>query len=137
MGMNNSATSRVYIISFSCLAIAFFVGAVASSTVIAIYLKMRKAKTRAVSVQSNRAEGTTHNKPEYENVVRSPLPSVSTQDNVAYGHTRISIRGAGSTQDIQIDIGPLPPASNMNIHNNVAYGHTKINSRSYGGCTVV
>jgi hypothetical protein len=137
MGMNNSATSRVYIISFSCLATALFVGAVASLTVIAIFLKRSKAKTRAVSVQSNRAEGTTRNEPGYENVMPSPSPSISTQDNVAYGHERTSTRRTGSTLDVQNDIGRLPPASSINTHNNVAYGHTKINSRSYGGCTVV
>jgi hypothetical protein len=88
--------------------------------VTAIYLKRSKAKTRAVSVQSNRAR----NEPTYENVTLSPLPSVSainTQDNVAYGHTRTSTR-RGSTLDVQTDNGPLPL---VNTHENVAYGHTK------------
>ena len=51
--------------------------------------------------------------------------AINTQDNVAYGHTRTSIRGAGATQNVPIyqnDIGPLPL---INTQNNVAYGHTK------------
>ena len=92
------------------------------------YFLRSKAKTRAVSVQSNRAKKSTHNEPAYENVKLSPLPSASvinTQDNVAYGHTRTSTRGAGATQNVPIyqnDIGPLPL---VNTQNNVAYGHTK------------
>ena len=103
MGMNNSATSQVYIIFFSCIATALFAGVVASATVIVIFLKRSKAKIRAVYVQSNRAERTTYNEPAYGNVIPSPLPSVSainTHDNVAYGCAKTSTRGAGATQDV-------------------------------------
>jgi hypothetical protein len=126
MGMNNSPISRVYmyiIISFSCLATALFVGAVASLIVIAIYLKRSKAKTRAESVQSNRA----HNEPEYENITLSPLPSVSainTQDNVAYGHTRTSTR-RGDVPMYEDVTDPLPLVSTIDTQDNVAYGCTK------------
>jgi hypothetical protein len=123
MGINNSATSQVYIISFSCLATALFVGAVASLIVIAIYFKRSKAKTRAVSVQSNRA----HNEPEYENVSLSPLPSVSainTQDNVAYGHTRPRIR-RGDVPMYEDVTDPIPLVSTIDTQDNVAYGCTK------------
>jgi hypothetical protein len=82
------------IISFSCLATALFVGAVASLTVIAITLKRSKAKTRAVFIQPDRAEETTHNEPAHK-----PKPKPS---RIYTGCT--------------IDIGPLPPASNMNTH---------------------
>ena len=128
MGINNSATSRVYIISFSCLATALFVGAVASLTVIAIFLKKSQVKNRTAS---NRAEETTQNESVYENATLSPLPSASainTQDNVAYGHTRTSTRGEGATQDVptyQNDTGPLPPVCVISTQDNVAYGHTK------------
>jgi mannitol-specific phosphotransferase system IIBC component len=132
MGMNNSPTSRVYIIiSFSCLAIALFVGAVASLTVTAIILKRRKEKTRAVSVQPNRTEEITRNEPGYENVTLSPLSSVSainTQDNVAYGHTRTSTRRGGVMQDVAMYesvIGPLPLVSTIDTQDNVAYGCTQ------------
>jgi hypothetical protein len=128
MGMSNLATSRVYIISFSCLATALFMGAVVSVTVIVIILKRSKAKTRAVSTLSNRAEETTHNNPEYENITLSPLPSVSainTQDNVAYGHTRTSTRREGATQDVPMHQNDIGPATIINTHDNVAYGHTK------------
>ena len=151
--MNNLTSSQVYIISFSSLAIALFVGVMVSLIVISIFIKRSKAKIRAASVQSNRAEGTTHNEPNYENVTLSPSPSASaintqdvpiiyqndisllppasinTQDNVAYGHTRISIRGTGATQDVptyQNDTGPLPPVCIISTQDNVAYGHTKI-----------
>ena len=56
---------------------------VASIIVIATFLRS-KAKTRVVSVQSNRAKESTHNEPAYENVKLSPLPSASVinaQDN--------------------------------------------------------
>jgi hypothetical protein len=122
------ATSRVYIISFSCLATALFVGAVASLTVITIFIKRSKAKTRAVSVQSNRAEGTTHNEPGYENVTLSPSPSVSainTQDNVAYGHTRTSTRRAGVMQDVAMYESVTDPISLVSTIDNVAYGCTQ------------
>ena len=77
MGINNSAISRVYIISFSCLATALFMGVVVASIIaIATFLRS-KAKTRAVSVQSNRAKKSTHNEPAYENVKLSPSPSAS------------------------------------------------------------
>ena len=131
IGINSSATSRVYIISFSRLATALFVGAVASLTVIAIFLKKSKLKIRAASIQSNRAEEITDNEPVYGNVMLSPSISVSainTQDNVAYGHTRTSTRGPGITQDVptyQNDTGPLPPVCVISTQDNVAYGHTK------------
>ena len=130
MGMNNSATSQVYIISFSCLATALFVGAVASLTVI---LKRSRAKIRAVSVQSNRAEETTHNELVYENVTHSPSPSASainTQDNVAYGNTRTSTTGA--THDIptyQNEICPFSQVGIVNTQDNVAYGRAKTSTR--------
>ena len=133
MGMNNSATSQVYIISFSCLATALFVGAVTSLTVIVIFLKRSRAKIRAVSVQSNRAEETTHNELVYENVKLSPLPSASAinaQDNVAYGQTSSSTRGA--TQDIptyQNDTGPSSRVGIVNTQDNVAYGCAKTSTR--------
>jgi hypothetical protein len=120
------ATSQVYIIPFSCLATALLVGAVASFTVIAIFLKRKKAKSTTVSVQPNRAKGTTRNEPAYENVTLSPLPSVSainTQDNVAYGHTKTSTRRAGATQDVPMYesvTGPLPIVSTIDTHDNVA-----------------
>ena len=103
MGMNNLATTQLYIIFFSNLATALFVGAVASSTVIVIFLKRSKAKIRAASVQSNNGERTTHNEQAYGNVIPGPLLSASainTHDNVAYGHTKISTRGAGAIKDV-------------------------------------
>ena len=102
-------------------------GAVASLTVIPIFLKKSEVKIRAAS---HRAEETTHNEPVYGNVMLSPLPSVSainTQDNVAYGNTRASTRGAGATQDVpmyQNDTGPLPPVRIISTQDNVTYGHT-------------
>jgi hypothetical protein len=78
-----------------------------------------------VSVQSNRAR----NEPAYENVTLSPLPSVSainTQDNIAYGRTRTSIRG--DMQDIPVYesvTGPLPLISTIDTQDNVAYGCTQ------------
>ena len=103
MGMNNPATTQLYVIFFSCLAIALFVGAVASSTVIVIFLKRSKAKIRAVSVQPNDGERTTQNEQAYGNVTPSPLPSVSainTHDNVAYGHSKTLARGEEATQQV-------------------------------------
>ena len=85
-GMNNPATNTVYIISFSSVATALAISLVIFITVMVILIRS-KAKNTAVFALSNRAEGTIHNEPEYENVV-GPLPSVSTitnQDNVAYG----------------------------------------------------
>ena len=124
-GTNNLTSSQVYIISFSCLAIALFVGVVvASLIVIAILLKRSKAKIRAASAQSNTAEETTHNEPAYENVMLSLLPSVSainTQDNVAYGNTR----GAGATQDVPIYQNYTGPVGIIGTQDNIAYGHTK------------
>ena len=101
MGMNNPATTQLYIIFFSCLATALFVGAVVSSTVIVIFIKRSKAKIRAASVQLNNGERTTHNEQAYGNVMPTPLPSVSainTHDNVAYSQTKP--RGAGATQKV-------------------------------------
>ena len=127
MGMNNSATSQVYIISFTSLAIALIVGAVLLSiTVTTIVIKRNKAKTTAVLIQSNRAERTIHDEPLYENVT-GPLPSfstITTQDNVAYGHTRTSTRSAGAMHDEPMyeDVrGPLPLVSTINTQDNVAY----------------
>ena len=128
MVINNLATSRVYIISFSCLPTALFVGAVASLVVIAIFLKRSQAKIRAASVQSNRAESTTLRESDYENITLSPLPSVSainTQDNVAYGHTRISIRGARATQNVPMYQNDTNPVGIISTQDNVAYGQTK------------
>ena len=134
---NNSAIiSQVYIISFSCLATALFMGGVASLVVIAIFLKRSKAKIRAASAQSNRAEETTHkyNEPAYENVTLSPLPSVSvinTHDNVAYGHTT-STRGA--MQDVPIYQNDTCPSSRtgINTQDNVAYGCAKTSIKRAG-----
>ena len=136
MGMNNSATSRVYSISFSCLATALFMGAVTSLTVIVIFLKRSRAKIRAVSVQSNRAEETIHNELAYENVMLNPSPSASsinTQDNVAYGQTSTSTKGA--MQDIptyQNDTGSSSRAGIINTQDNVAYGRTKTSTIGAG-----
>ena len=126
--MNNSAISRVYIISFSCLATALFVGAVTSFIVIAVFLKKSKAKIRTVFEQSNRAESTTLRESDYENITLSPSPSVSainTQDNVAYGHTRISIRGARATQNVPMYQNDTNPVGIISTQDNVAYGQTK------------
>ena len=129
MGINNSAISRVYIISFSCLATVLFVGVVVASIIATATYLRSKAKVRAVSIQSNKAKESTHNEPAYENVMLSPLPSASainTQDNVAYGNTRTSIRGA--TKDIptyQNDTDFSSRAGIVNIQDNVAYGRTK------------
>ena len=142
MGINNSFISQVHIISFSSLATALFVGAMASLIVIAILLKRSKAKIRAASVQSNRAERTAHNEPVYKNVMLSPLPSVSainTQDNAAYGHTRTSTRGVGATQDVptyQNYTGPLPPVRIISAQDNVAYGHTRTSIREEGATCI-
>ena len=86
-GMYKSVINTVYTISFSS-ATALIVCIVVSIAAIVVMLKRRKAKTTAVFVQSNKAEGTEHNEPMYENVT-GPLPLISTittQDNVAYGH---------------------------------------------------
>ena len=129
MGINNSATSKVYIISFSSLATALVVGAVVLSIVVIAILKRNKAKTTAVFIPSNRAEGTSHDEPVYKNVP-VPLPSVSivnTQDNVAYGCTRTSTRAAGVVHDEPMyeDVtGPLPSVSANTMQENVAYGCT-------------
>ena len=77
MGINNSAISRVYIISFSILATASFVGVVVASIIVIATFLRSKAKIRVVSIQSNRAEESTHNEPAYENVMLSPSPSCS------------------------------------------------------------
>ena len=90
-GMHNSAVNTVYIISFSSVATVLTISLVVFITVIVI-LKRRKAKTTTAFIQSNRAEGTEHNEPMYENVT-GPLPSVSvihTQDNAAYGYIKTS-----------------------------------------------
>ena len=103
MGMNNPATTQLYIIFFSNLATALFVGAVASSTVIVIFLKRSKVKIRPALVQSNNGERTTHNEPAYGNVIPGPISSASainTHDNVAYGHSKTSARGGGATQEV-------------------------------------
>ena len=130
MRMNNSPTSnlKVYIISFSCLATALFVGAVASLIAIVIFLKRSKAKIRAVSVQSKKTEGTTHYEPAYENVMLSPSLSVNainTHDNVAYGNIKTSTRGAGATQqDVPMYekvTDPIPLVSTIDTQDNVAY----------------
>ena len=133
IGINSSATSQVYIISFSCLATVFFVGAVASLTVIATFLKRSKVKIRTASVQSNRAEEITHNEPVYGNVTPSPLPSVSainTQDNVAYGNTRTSTREERATciQDVPMYeevTDPISLVSTIDTQDNAAYGCTQ------------
>ena len=90
-GMNNPATNTVYIISFSSVATALVISLVVFITVMVITLTRSKAKNTAVFALSNRAEGTIHNEPMYENII-VPLPSVSTitnQDNVAYGCTQL------------------------------------------------
>ena len=135
MEINNSATSQVYIISFSCLATALLVGALASLTVMAAFLKRSKAKIRAMSIQSNRAEESTHNAPAYENIMLSPSPSVSainTLDNVAYGHTRTSTRGARATQDVPTYQNDSGPVGIISTQDNVAYDHTKTSTRGAG-----
>ena len=86
---------NVYIASISSLATALTVSIVISITIIVIILKRNKAKNTALELQlSNRAgRSVTHTESMYEDVT-GPLPSVSTistQDNVAYGHTKTSI----------------------------------------------
>ena len=97
-----------------------------------------------MSVQSNRAEETTHNELAYENVKLSPLPSVSainTQNNVAYGNTRTSTRREGAMQYVptyQNDTGPIPPVCVISTQDNVAYGHTRTSREQRDtGCTNV
>ena len=122
MGMNNPATTQLYIIFFSNLATALFVGAVASSTVIVIFLKRSKVKIRGVSVQSNNGEKTTHSEQAYGNVMPTPLPSVSainTHDNVAYGCIKTSTRGARATQNV-----PMYEEITDPTQENVAYDCT-------------
>ena len=129
-GINNSAISQVYIISFSCLATSLFMGVVVASIIVIATFLRSKAKTRAVCIQSNRAKESTHNEPAYENVKLSPSPSASainTQDNVAYGHTK-TITGAMQETPIYEDVtSPSPLVSTIDTQSNVAYGCTQRN----------
>ena len=87
-GNHNSDTNIVYMISISSLATALIVSTVVFITVIVIILTRSKAKIKAAHEQSNRAKGTIHDEPMYEDVT-GPSPSVNvidTQANVAYGH---------------------------------------------------
>ena len=89
-GNHNSDTNIVYMISISSLATALIVSTVVFITVIVIILTRSKAKTKAAHEQSNRAEGTIHDEPMYEDVT-GPSPSVNvidTQANIAYGHAQ-------------------------------------------------
>ena len=125
--VHSSATNTVYIISFTSLATALIVGAVLCMTVVAIILKMKKAKITAMVVHSNRAEGTIGDEQLSENVT-DPLPSVNTQDNVAYGHTRISTKAEPPMHDEPMyeDVaGPLSSVNAIDTQGNVAYSHTK------------
>ena len=90
LGNHNSDTNIVYMISISSLATALIVSTVVFITAIVIISTRSKAKIKAACEQSNRAEGTTHNEPMYEDVT-GPLSSVDvidTQANVAYGHAQ-------------------------------------------------
>ena len=86
--------TEVYIVSISSLATALVVSVVISIIVIVIILIRSKAKNTALERQlSNRAgRSITHMESMYEDVT-GPLPpvsTISTQDNVAYGHTKSS-----------------------------------------------
>ena len=86
--MHNSDTNTAYIISISSLAIALIVCVVVFITVIAVILRSKSKIQR-----SNRADGSIRDEPMYEDVT-GPSPSVRTiniQNNVAYGHTKISM----------------------------------------------
>ena len=94
----NTGTStditEVYIVSISFLAAALVVIVVISVIVIVVILIRSKAKNTALELQlSNRAgRSITHMESMYEDVT-GPLPpvsTISTQDNVAYGHTKSS-----------------------------------------------
>ena len=79
------------IVLIGSLAAALIVCVVVFIAVLLIILRRSKAKINAALELSNRAEGTTHDDPMYEDVTGSS-PSdgiINTQDNVAYGHTQI------------------------------------------------
>ena len=81
--------SAINIISFSSLAVALTASVVASVTVIAVILVRSRAKIKALELQLTNS--STDMEPMYEEAT-GPLPSasaISTQDNVAYGHTQI------------------------------------------------
>ena len=93
LGIHSSDSCRVYIISISVLATVLSVSVAVSITVIvmAIIITRRKAKAEVgLDLQlTNRTEKDRDTDSTYEDVT-GPLPSasaISTQDNVAYGHT--------------------------------------------------
>ena len=86
--------TEVYIVSISSLATALVVNVVISLIVIVIILRRSKANNTVLELQlSNRAgKSITHMESMYEDIT-DPLPpvsTISTQDNVAYGHTKSS-----------------------------------------------
>ena len=90
LGKHNSDTNIVHMISLSSLATALIVSTAVFITAIVIISTRSKVKIKAAREQSNRAEGTIHDEPMYEDVT-GPLPSVDvidTQANVAYGHAQ-------------------------------------------------
>ena len=81
-----------FIISTSSLATALIISVVAPIIVIAAILKRHKTKSALDLQQASRAGRSTHMESMYEDVT-GPLTSViTTQDNVAYGHTQISTK---------------------------------------------
>jgi hypothetical protein len=91
LGMDNSDTSRVYIISISVLATALIVGAVASITVIITVIIRSKVKIKAGHALqlTNPAEKNRDTDSMYEDVTGhfASASAINTQQNVSYGHT--------------------------------------------------
>ena len=85
-----NSNSAVYVISIGSLATGLIASAVLFTTVTAIILRRSKVKVSAALELSQRgADGTTHDDPVYEEVAGASLHSIiSTQDNVAYRHTK-------------------------------------------------
>ena len=73
---NYNSDNSVHIISISSLATALIVSTVVFIIVIVIISTRSKAKIKAAHEQSNRAEGTIHDEPMYEDVT-GPSPSVN------------------------------------------------------------
>jgi hypothetical protein len=89
--MDNSDTSRVYIISISVLATALIVSVAVSITVIVTVIIRSKARIKGgLDLQlTNLAERSRDTDSMYEDVT-GPLPStraINTQDNIAYDRT--------------------------------------------------
>ena len=79
----------VYTASISSLATALIVSTVISTTAIAIILKRSKAKIKAATESSSRAEGTTQMESVYEEVT-GPVSTIDIHDNIAYSFTKTS-----------------------------------------------